>query len=164
MPRLLNKIKDAQTEVASINTNFDRISLDIADRSGTFSSVATVNGLSIAPTTVRSIEVNVVDSLAIYTVNKLPVIPRIQIYIGTDANDNFLWPSGGSLTTTQIYDIQCSIIQSRQVFNSSTNEKATYFVYIKNSSASVTYTLYIYLDAYYVPAPDEGVTKRATDT
>lgn len=162
MPRILNKIKNPQEDISSFNVNFDRISLDLSDRSGTFSTVGIVSGLVVPAGEGRTVEVSVVDVLEIYTKNKMPVIPRVDVYVGTDNDDDYLWPSGASVTNAQVYDISVSVYQARHVFNEQTNEKGTYFIHIKNRGAS-PYTLYIYADVYYVPAPDEGVAKRATN-
>lgn len=161
MTRILRKIKDSSKDLDSINLNFDRISLDLSDRSGIFSSVVDVpGGITLNPFgTVEVVEVNVVDELKIYTKNELPVIPRVRIYVNNDLDDTYLWPSGSNLLSTQVYDISVTTLVAQQVFNPIENEDATYFIILKNSGIP-TYTIYVHTDTYYVPGPDLGVTRR----
>lgn len=160
MPRILHKIKDPEKEVLSINQNFDNISLDLTDRSGTFSSEGSVSGLVVSAGATKTIEVDVEDVLNQYVFNNLPVVPRVDAYIDTDINDNFRYPAGPSLTQTIIHNVDVVTLTMETVFNQTTNEKATYFIIIKNRD-SVSHTFYIYTQAYYLPAPDKGIALRS---
>jgi len=160
MPRILNKIGNAQEDIAKLNTNFDRISLDLADRSGSFTVGGSLLGYTIPSGESRAVEVNVLDQRDIYVVNKLPIIPRIDLYLGNDLNINYLYPVGNSLTQANVHGVQVSIIPARTVYNAVTNEKATVFIHIRNADAS-SHTIYLYVDGYYVPAPDQGIATRS---
>lgn len=161
MTRILNKIKSPiEEEIGNINTNFDRIALDLADRSGTFSSVATIpGGITVAAGNGHSIEVSIVDSLNTYQSGRLPVIPRIDVYIDNDLDGTYLWPSGGNISGTLKGQTFVTVLNSRSVINQIDDEKATTLICISNLDL-FDHTFYIYFDAYYVPAPDYGVAAR----
>lgn len=159
MPRLLNKIYDPAKDVSNFNTNFDRISLDIADSRGTFSSLASTGAVTVASNTALSIEVNVIDNLKLYSKNTLPIIPRVLVYIDTDGDGTYIYPSGSSLTSTQVRDISVDVLTSTIVLNEVTNEKATYNIILRNLTGS-SVDFYVYTDCFYVPGPDSGVANR----
>lgn len=161
MTRVLNKIKSPITdgEVGNININFDRIALDLSDRSGVFSSTAFLNGLVVPAGQTRTIEINILDELSIYSEGRLPVIPRFDAYVDNDLNGSYLYPSGSGLTQANVHGIDIFHWNSRSIFNQATNEKATAFMVVKNNDAG-SHTFYIYMDFYYVPAPDQGIAVR----
>lgn len=160
MPRVLHKIRDPQTEQINLNNNFDKISQDLADRSGVFSTTATVvGGLSIASGASQAVQVSIKDSLNRFESNSLPVIGRLDIYLDNDQDRARYWPFGSAITDAEVHDIRVSMYQLRTIWDEDDNEKATYSVLIRNDD-SVTHDFYFYFDAYYVPGPDKGVAIR----
>lgn len=162
MARLLHKIKNPQDDLRLLNDNFDRIALDIADRSGTFSNVASVpGGITVASGEGHSVEIQVLDVNNIYSFGKLPVISRFDIYINNDLDGNYYWPAGSSITAAQMAEIHISAFSGRSVFNATTDEKATNWLVISNLSASPV-TFYLYTDSFYIPSPETGIANRET--
>lgn len=159
MARILNKIGDANNEIRKINDNFDRLSLDISDRSGTFSSVAGVSGMSLASGSSSLIEISVQDVKSIYEFGRLPLIFRYDLFINNDSDFTYSWPLGGNLSGAIKHGVDVTVFQSKTVLNTIEDEKATILVKIKNTSG-VSIDYYFYLDAYYIPAPEEGVAAR----
>lgn len=161
MPRVLNKIA-GDNEQRKLNENFDRLALDIADRSGRFSSTATVlGGIELVNGGVGTLEINILDQRNNFEQGKLPVVPRIDVFIDHDLDYNHAWPYGGLAEAADIYGTSVFTLLSRTTINPIDDEKATYFIHIRNDSGN-THTYYVYFDAFYIPAPDLGVAARAT--
>lgn len=160
MAIVFKKIGDAQTDIHKMNSNFDRIALELSDKSGTFSSSATTS-FSLGTGASQAIEVSVIDALEIYQVDKLAVIPRLNIFVDHDADFTYSFPLGSNLATADGHGISIDIFQSKSVLNAATNEKATVPIIIHNNSGN-THTFYVYIDVFYVPAPEVGVARRAT--
>lgn len=159
MPRTPHKIKDSIEDLSKINNNFDNIALDIADRSGAFSSTATISGVVVSAGGYHLIEISVIDVQNRYEQNRCPMIPRLLTYVDTDNDGSYIWPLGGSLSAAAVFGIDITIFASKIVLNEVDNEKATIIIKIKNDD-SVSHTFYLYADGYYVPAPLTGVTSR----
>lgn len=159
MTRILNKILSAN-DLSKINTNFDRISLDAADKSGKFSSVGTTN-FSLATGTSKAVEVNVLDGLALYEINQIPVLPRINIFLDNNDDFTYSWPLGGNLLTADVHGISVNMYQSKDVLNQVDTEKGTVWIVIHNNSGT-THTFYLEIDMFYIPAPDVGIALRTS--
>lgn len=162
MVRILNKIKTPITdgEVSNINLNFDRIALDLSDRSGTFSTTATVpGGITVLAAQGHSLEVSVVDNQNIYQRNSLPVIPRVDVYIDNDLDGSYLWPVGSNISASLKNSLSVVPIVARTLIDPIDDEKATITLLLQNFDA-LNHTFYVYVDAYYVPAPDYGIATR----
>lgn len=159
MPRVLKKIANPQEDISKINQNFDSISLDLADRSGRFSTVGSAGPVVISNNEVVNLEINVIDTRSVYVINKLPIIPRVLMYVGTNGDGTYLYPAGSNLTATQKFELRLEVFVSRVVINEVENEKATYYIVVRNSTGS-SQTVYITTDAYYVPQPDTGIANR----
>lgn len=158
MTRILKKIANPQEDTMKINQNFDTISQELADRSGAFSNVASIS-VTVSDGTTHTVEVSVIDSLNIYSINKLPVIPRVLMYVGTDGDGTYLYPAGGNLTDAQSHGLELEVFVSRIVINQATDEKATYYIRVRNTSGD-DQTIYLTTDVYYVPAPELGIARR----
>lgn len=162
MPQVLKKIGNPQEDASKISQNFDTISLALADLSGTFSSEASIpGGVTIAAGTSQAIEVNILDQLSIYQQDRLPVVPRLDLYIDQDLDGTYLYPLGSSLTAAQVHGISVIMYQSKSTLNQVENEKATYVVVLRNDTAD-SHDFFFYFDAFYVPSPDQGVAARGT--
>lgn len=160
MANILKKIKDPKESLLDLNQNFDNIAQEIADRSGIFSSVASVpSGITVTAGSCHRVQISVIDSLNLYTINKMPIIPRVNVYVGTDALNDYRYPSGASLTTAQVNELSVEVSIARTVFDETDGEKATYYIVFRNTGASDV-TVYPYMQCYYVPAPDEGIAQR----
>lgn len=159
MANLPGKIKDAQKDVLLINQNFDDIRVALTDKSGNYTSTGTVSGLVIAAGGFRVIEVNVTDASAMYLINQLPFIPRVDLYIDNDLNGDYYYPAGSSISPALAGLITVEINIARTVFNQVTNEKGTYFCVIRNKDAS-PHTFYVYLQSFFMPSPELGVATR----
>lgn len=162
MPLILKKIANPQDDASRLNKNFDDIALELANRSGNFSSLASVSGLVVSAGVTHIIEVSVVDNLEIYQINKLPVIPRLLVYVDNDQDGTYLLPGGSNLTAAEKHSITTNMYQTQIVINEVTNEKATYYIIIRNDDVA-SHTFYVYTDVYYVPAPEVGVARRALE-
>lgn len=160
MPRIHNKISDPQNDTKKINENFDRIALDIAERSGKFSSIATTN-FSLATGTSQAVEVNVVDALNLYQINQLAAIPRLNMFLDNDDDYTYSWPLGANLAVADVHGISVNMVQSQLVINQVTNEKATIWIVVHNNSGT-THTFYLEIDVFYVPPPDLGIAQRTS--
>jgi hypothetical protein len=161
MPRALKKIKNPQDEIILFNRNFDDISLDLADRSGTFSTLASGGPFTTTSGTTKSITVEVNDIRNTYTFNKMPIIPRITVFVDTNSSD-YRWPDGSSLSAAQRNTITVTVINARTVLGSGADNttKAEFLIALQNFDAS-DHDFYVTADAFYVPAPETGVANRA---
>lgn len=161
MARVLHKIKNPQEENRLLNENFDRISLDIADRSGTFSNIGSTS-VVLPPGEGGSVQINIVDSLNIYGAGRLPTIPQIDIYLDNDLDGNYYWPVGASITPFLRAMINVTPFCALSIVDQIENEKATNFIHIANLDGVDSHTFYVYARTYFVPTPEEGVAARAT--
>jgi hypothetical protein len=171
MARVLNKIKDPQNEALLMNQNFDAIALDIAERGGIFSTVASVGGFTVTAGTATTIQVSVLfsqtDSSNPYTGlarnyyedNQLPIIPRVTTYIDNNNDGTYIYPLGSNLTAAQKFGISIDYGVFRNVVDQQTNEKATYWIKIKNADAS-DHVFYLTTDVYYAPVVQKGSATR----
>ena len=158
MPRILKKIGDGKEDVRKINENFDKLSLDITDRSGQWSSEASGN-VSIVSGIGKTIEVNVTDVRNIYQTGLVPIIPRVDIYIDNDGDADYYWPGGDAIDDVSRSAITVSVLNGLSVYNQAENEKATYWITIGNYDG-FTHTFYVHTSCFFVPAPDYGVAQR----
>lgn len=159
MPITLKRIADSEKDILSMNRNFDDISLALADRSGTFSSVGIAYGVTVSANTNSALLIDVEDNKNIYTLNLMPVIPRVNVFI--DAPDTaYRWPDGAALSATQINKILVSCFTAQGVVNGTDTTKAQFFVVIHNTDSS-DHTYYAFMDGFYVPAPETGVANRS---
>lgn len=159
MPRVLSKISNPQEDMQRFNDNFDRISLDIADRSGTFSSEASFS-TTIASGVTQYAEINVTDLRDFYVEGKLPFLPRYDVYVDVDDDLTYIYPAGANISQATLHGVQIEVFMTKTTLNIVTNEKATLMIIIRNRSAS-SHDFYVYMDGFYLPAPDIGVARRA---
>lgn len=162
MPRILKKIANPQQDITKINQNFDSISLDLADRSGLFSSVGSLENFSIPSGSVITINISVVDELHIptYKINKVPIIPRLELYV--DALDAGHLYTSGSYFANDValsFAIRTEIVVSRVVQTPTTDEKASFWIKVYNED-TISHSVWLYTDCFFAPAPDEGIVVR----
>lgn len=158
MTRILKKIKNPQDEAILINQNFDNISLDLVDRSGVFSTAVVVNGTTISATSSNYIKIGVQDDRNLYTIDKLPIIPRINLYVDAFALTN-RYPDGSAINGVLLHQTQLEIFTARSVQSPVAADDAQILIVIHNMDSS-SHTYYATIDAFYVPAPDTGVANR----
>lgn len=159
MPRTLKKIKDPANEQILFNQNFDDISLDLADRSGAFSTLATAGPLTATSGQTKAVTVDVDDLRNIYTEGKAPIIPRVSVYIDTYSN-SFRWPDGGSLSAAQKNSITVVVLSPQSVISGDEFTKAQFVIAMQNFD-SASHDFYLEVDAFYVPAPETGIANRS---
>lgn len=158
MSRVLYKIKDPKEDLGNLNVNFDRIALDLSDKSGTFSSTASFSGTIPASTTLYA-EVNILDLRDSYQFGKVPFIPRIDAYVDVDDDLSYLYPVGGNITQQTLHGLFIEMMQTITPTNLVDNEKATIFIVMRNRDTD-PHDLYITLDGFYVPSPEVGIAER----
>lgn len=161
MTKIFKKIGNAQQDIDKINQNFDEIAIELANRSGVFSSVASAGAIPIADGESIVIEVDILDPLSRFATNRLPVLPRYDLFIDNDLDYTYVYPIGGNLTAAEVHGIRVHIHQSRVVVNEVADEKATIFIAISNDSGGA-HNFYLYFDTFYVPSPELGIAVRAT--
>lgn len=160
MALVTKKITNSQEDLMKLNQNFDNLSVAIADSTGDMSSLGSFPGVQIINNSAWMFQVSVLDILDRYEVNKCPIIPRVQIYIdGTANTDDNLYPTGGDITPIMRYGISVEVITSRIVQDPVENEKATFFIIIRNND-TMPHDFYVYADAIYLPTPASGAAKR----
>lgn len=160
MVKILHKIADPQKDISHLNHNFDEIAIGLANASGQFSSVGTTN-ISISDGQSAAVQVNIDDVYNVYTINKLPVITRCDIFVDFDNNADYRYPTGVNITAAQVHGIGIDILQSLTATITDTYEKATVFITLHNRTGAV-HTFYFHIDVFYLPTPTLGVAKRAS--
>lgn len=159
MTQILKRISDPQEQTININRNFDDISRALADRSGQFSTVASAGPITVASGVTYSVTVEVGDVNNIYTRDRLPIVPRVTVYVDNNSSD-YQWPDGNSLSSAQKSAITICVITPRLVVGPSDDTvKAQYAIALQNFDAS-SHDFYVYVDAFFVPAPESGVVSR----
>lgn len=153
MPRVLYKILDPATDVEKLNVNFDRISLDLAARSGIYSDEATAS-FTIPAGETNTIDISINDRLDIFQRSRLPVIPRFDIFLDDELPGSY-WPNGTNITEIEATTISFSMWQTVSILDEGAEEKASMVGYVRNLD-SVSHTFYMTIDVYYVPGPDQG--------
>lgn len=165
MTQVFKKISDSQGDFKKLNANFDDIALELADRSGTWSSVGSAS-TNIAGFAAHTYEVDVIDTIVGphrgYIENYTPIIPRFNIYVdGTTANH--LYPTGTALNTGAIpnymalFRIQFGIHRGVQQ-SGAEGEVASYWIVIHNDSGDA-HDFYLDTDVFFTPSPELGLNE-----
>lgn len=155
-PVKLNPETPYKDILAYINTNFENVVTSVNDIGAKFSQAAAYSTITLAAGTQTTLTLNITDPANEYTVDKLSINPRFQIFIDTDANYSYLL-AGGGLLTNEMINCTFSWWQTRVVpTGSPTNTKAVVYALLKNNGAS-PHNYYITVDAAFTAGPQTGI-------
>ena len=136
--------------VALLNDNFDKIVSDIGDLGGKFSTTASYS-VTIAAGGMNTATVGVTDPRSLYVAGRLPITPRVEVFVDNNNDDNYLLGYSGSLSADQSNALVSVWIQRR----ASSGTVATFTIQIKNFGAS-PHTYYVVADESYTASPPTG--------
>lgn len=160
---LPTSIKDPQADAKAINENFEATYSDLVDMGGSLSTTASTGGLATDPTAppftkIRTVNVSVNNSdLALrgmYSPERTPIIPRVDIYVDNDLDSNYLWPVGDSLSDSQ-KSLDVSVITPAGTANFADDENtvASFYIKLENTSGVDAHTYYVYVNTFIYPSP-----------
>lgn len=156
MPSTPNRLQPDSSladNFALANDNFDKAVQDISDLGARFSSVASSSSTLASGTSLQAaVSVSDTANSSQFTAGSLQIVPRIKVYVDTDADSNYLLGfSGGSLTTEQ-KNCMVSIWPNRTYPNGTL---AAFIIMFHNYGAS-SHTYYWTVDVSYVQSPRTG--------
>ncbi len=154
MPSIPHRIHSEMSEAekwALANDNWDKTVSDVSDLGARFSSVFRY-AVTLAASGVHTQYVGVTDSRPSVIAGKLQIVPRLEVFVDNDLDDNYLAHLGGSLSASQSKIIYFPTIVRRPT----TGTVAGFLVTLNNWSPD-SHDYYVYGDESYMDSPSTGI-------
>lgn len=150
IPHILNDKTPYEQTITLINDNTNKTAQDISDYGATFSRGVGSYSVTLAAGTQDSQLIGVTDDRPQYQ-GQIQIVPRAEVYVDNDGDDNYLLGWGGSLSADQSKAIVSVWVTRRQ----NTGDVADFVVQLHNFGSS-SHTYYVYVDDSYMASPGEG--------